>query len=357
MSQIKAQFSVNRGDFQLDINIKLPTIGISALFGPSGSGKTTCLRAMAGLEKLPNSRFAIGETIWQDDAQDIFVPTHQRAIGYVFQEASLFPHLSVQQNLNFGQKRIPSELRQIKQGDVVELLGIEHLLARDPTALSGGERQRVAIARALLTSPKLLLMDEPLSALDLARKREILPYLENLHQELSIPVVYVSHSAEEVARLADHITLLQQGKVIASGPIANVMLHQDSAQLFTDGVSTLWQGKVSGQKEGLTEVTVGQQTLILTQREQTIGQAIRCRIFASDVSLSLSHPIDSSIINSFESRVNQIETATHAGEVIVTLELAPNHLLQAQISSYSLKRLNIQINQTVWAQVKSVAVL
>lgn len=189
MSQIHATFRIDRGDFRLDVDLTLPGHGVTALFGHSGSGKTTVLRAIAGLEHAPGGYFALGDVVWQDDAKGIFIPTHQRSLGYVFQEASLFEHLTVEDNLEFGRKRIPQSERRFKQSDVTELLGIGGLLNRRPASLSGGERQRVAIARALLTAPQLLLMDEPLAALDLKRKQEILPYLERLHDELSIPLI------------------------------------------------------------------------------------------------------------------------------------------------------------------------
>lgn len=354
---IQAQLNVKRGKFNLDIKLDLPGTGISALFGPSGSGKTTCLRALAGLERLPASKVQIGDTIWQDEEKGIFVPPHQRDIGYVFQEASLFPHLDVQQNILFGFQRVPVERRKIMPNEVVELLNIADLLARMPAMLSGGERQRVAIARALLTSPRLLLMDEPLSALDAKLKQEILPYLERLHEHLSMPIVYVSHSPAEVARLADHLCLIDKGELLTEGATADVMLSQHASALFIDGPSTLWQGKVKQHHAQLTDVQVGQQTLRLTERAFALDQAIRCRIFASDVSLSLSQPIDSSILNSFEGVVKTIEKTDRASEVLVTLALQTTLLLQAQISVYSQQRLNIHIGQQLWAQVKSVAVL
>ncbi len=187
-------------DFLLEADLTLPGRGVTALFGPSGSGKTTLLRCVAGLARAAG-RVEINGECWQDDALRLFLPTHRRALGYVFQEASLFAHLSVRANLEFGLKRIPAAERKVGWDAALELLGIGHLLERGTQALSGGERQRVAIARALLTSPRLLLMDEPLAALDAKRKQEILPYLERLHDELAIPVLYVSHSPDEVAHV------------------------------------------------------------------------------------------------------------------------------------------------------------
>ncbi|MGA8880918.1 MAG: molybdenum ABC transporter ATP-binding protein, partial [Azonexus sp.] len=221
-SEIRARFRVGRNDFAVDVDLTLPGSGVTALFGPSGSGKTTCLRAMAGLERAPGGLFALGDTVWQDAARGHFVPTHKRALGMVFQEASLFPHLSVRGNMEFGQKRASTAGKRFALPEVAELLGIGHLLERMPALLSGGERQRVAIARALLAAPRILLMDEPLAGLDHRRKLEILPYLERLHRELAIPVIYVSHAPDEVARLADHLVLLDHGKAIASGRLNTV---------------------------------------------------------------------------------------------------------------------------------------
>jgi len=297
MSRLQANFQVDRGDFKLNVEFTLPSKGVTALFGPSGSGKTSCLRAMAGLERLPNSFIKVGNEVWQNESLGVFVPAHQREIGYVFQEASLFPHLNVRQNLEFGLKRLPASKRKVEPESVIELLGIGSLLSRPPAALSGGERQRVAIARALLRSPELLLMDEPLSALDRRLKQEILPYLEQLHRRLSIPVVYVSHAPDEVARLADHILILDHGKLICSGSLKEIMVEPRFTSLFGDGASTLFEGMVSAQHDDLiTEVTADELVLRLTPRPLPLGFPIRCRIYASDVSLCTVAPSHSSIL-------------------------------------------------------------
>jgi molybdate transport system ATP-binding protein len=358
MSQLQANFQVDRGDFQLDVAFTLPDKGVTALFGPSGSGKTSCLRAIAGLERLPNSFFQIGNTVWQDESRGIFIPANQREIGYVFQEASLFPHLNVQQNLEFGLNRLAKNKRKVTPDSVIELLGIGALLTRPPAALSGGERQRVAIARALLTSPELLLMDEPLSALDQKLKQEILPYLEELHRELSIPVIYVSHAPDEVARLADHIIMLDKGELICSGAIKEIMVDTRFATLFADGASTLFEGTVTAQHDDLiTEVSANELTLKLTHRPLPLDFPIRCRIYASDVSLCTQKPSHSSILNIFPGRVLRIDKEEASGESLVTVELVKGQKLLAQISRYSLNRLQLKPETSIWAQVKSVAVL
>jgi len=213
---IEIDLRLARPAFTLEVRQTLPAQGITAFFGPSGCGKTTLLRAIAGLERA-QGRVAMGDAAWQDDARGAFVPAHQRSLGYVIQEAALFPHLDVRRNLDYGLKRTRAEERRIPLDQVIELLGIGHLMQRRTTTLSGGERQRVAIARALATSPRLLLMDEPLAALDMQRKREVLPYLEGLQRELRLPILYVSHAIDEVSRLADHLLVMEEGRVRAAG--------------------------------------------------------------------------------------------------------------------------------------------
>ena len=220
---IRARPRIERRHFKLEVDLTLPGRGVTALLGHSGSGKTTCLRAIGGLERAADGYFAVGDEVWQDEARGLFVPPHQRALGVVLQEASLFPHLSVRGNMQFGEQRTPASKRHFALSEAAEMLGIEHLLDRSSGQLAGGERQRVAITRALVAAPQILLLDEPQAALDLKRKLEIPPYLERLHRELSLPIIYVSHAPDEVARLADHLVLLEQGRVVASGPLQQVL--------------------------------------------------------------------------------------------------------------------------------------
>ena len=247
MSEIKARFKLQQESFALDVSFNAPNAGVTALFGPSGSGKTTLLRCIAGLEHAAGSLHVNGE-VWQDDTK--FLATHCRPLGYVFQEASLFPHLSVRANLEYGLKRIPLSEQKVPLEQVVEWLGLSRLIERgDPAKLSGGERQRVAIGRALLTSPRLLLMDEPLSALDTTSKQDILPYLERLHRELKIPVLYVSHALDEVARLADHLVLLENGRVIASGALQETLARLDLPTAHFDDAGAVIEAEVAQQDE------------------------------------------------------------------------------------------------------------
>ncbi|HZX30905.1 MAG TPA: molybdenum ABC transporter ATP-binding protein [Rhodocyclaceae bacterium] len=352
---IRARFRLERGDFTLDVDLTLPGRGITALFGHSGSGKTTCLRAMAGLERAPGGLFAIGGETWQDERS--FVPTHKRALGYVFQEASLFPHLSVRGNLEFGLKRAGTTPQPFALPAVAELLGIDGLLDRRPDSLSGGERQRVAIARALLASPRLLLMDEPLAALDLKRKLEILPYLERLHGELSIPVIYVSHAPDEVARLADHLVLLEVGKVVASGPLMETLARADLPPAFADDAGVVLEAVLGGHEEdNLSRLDFPGGSLRVGRRPEAIGARLRCRIHARDVSLALEKPAASSILNILPATVTAVAPTDTPGHVLVQMR-AGNTLLLARITERSRRELAIEPGQPVWAQVKAVALL
>ena len=356
MSQIEAQFRVVRDGFTLDVALSLPGEGISALFGPSGSGKTSCLRAIAGLERLPG-RLQVGDEIWQDDSRNLFVPTHRRAIGYVFQEASLFPHLSVRQNLDYGRRRLAAGVPRGDLEETAELLGIRPLLDRAPHSLSGGERQRAAIARALLCAPRLLLMDEPLAALDLKRKQEILPYLERLHQELAIPVIYVSHAPDEVARLADHLVLLNQGSVVASGPLTETLARLDLPPAFADDVGVVWHTRLAGHADdGLSHLTVPGGELWVAARREPLGTPLRCRIHARDVSLALTRAADSSILNLLPATVEALAPADPPGHVLVRLALGPTPLL-ARITARSAHQLDLSPGMALWAQIKAVALL
>ena len=240
---LAAQLSVAYPGFTLDVDLQLPGQGVTALFGPSGCGKTTCLRALAGLERA-HGRVEVHGEVWQDSARQLWRPTHARGLGYVFQEASLFDHLSVRGNIDYGLRRTPPTRRQVALEQAVELLGIGALMDRRPHALSGGERQRVAIARALATSPRLLLMDEPLAALDAQRKAEVLPYLERLHRTLHIPVLYVSHSIDEVTRLAGHMVLMREGRVRAQGPTGELITRLDLPLSHGDAAGTVIEGTV-----------------------------------------------------------------------------------------------------------------
>ncbi|RJG14153.1 molybdenum ABC transporter ATP-binding protein [Pseudomonas cavernicola] len=358
--QIHARFRVPYPEFSLDVDLHLPGRGVTALFGYSGSGKTTCLRCVAGLERAAEGYLRVNGELWQDSSKRHFLPPHKRALGYVFQEASLFEHLSVLRNLEYGLKRIAANERRVALEHAVDLLGIEHLLDRMPARLSGGERQRVGIARALLTSPKLLLMDEPLAALDLKRKGEILPYLERLHDELDIPILYVSHSPDEVARLADHLVLMDEGKVLASGPIGEILARLDLPMARGEEAGVVIEGLVTGYNPVYQLLSLGfpnsAMSVQVAHSPVTTGKHMRFKVQARDVSLNLEKPMHSSILNLLPVTVTAEVPADNAAHVLVRLEMEGTPLL-ARITRYSRDQLGLHIGQRLWAQIKSVALL
>lgn len=370
---LQMRFQLARPGFTLDVDFQLPGEGISVLFGHSGSGKTTLLRLLAGLEHAPGGQLRLGETVWQDEARRLFLPPHRRPVGFVFQEASLFPHLSVADNMRYGQKRSQPAGKGFELERIADLLGIRPLLTRRPDTLSGGEAQRVAIARALLCSPQILLMDEPLAALDWRRKQEILPYLERLHQELAIPVVYVSHAPDEVARLADHLVLLEAGKIVASGPLNQVLSRLDLPAAFADDAGVVLTARIVGHEaDDLTRLAIPGGEIYVSSRNEAIGTALRCRVHARDVSLALQPASDSSILNTVAATVVDLATTDTPGHVMVRLDMgneggkagensggsAPNnHPLLARITRRSAERLGIRPGLPLYAQIKAVALL
>ncbi|MDC7784739.1 molybdenum ABC transporter ATP-binding protein [Rhodoplanes sp. TEM] len=353
---ITARFGLDFPSFALDVDLVLPARGVTAIFGPSGSGKTTVLRCVAGLERATTGFLAYDGQVWQDEARRVFVPTHRRPIGVVFQEASLFQHLSVMGNLKYGMTRAGLSPEQAGLDAIVALLGIEHLLARGTKTLSGGERQRIAIARALLRRPRLLLMDEPLAALDLKRKSEILPYLERLHDELDIPILYVSHAPEEVARLADHLVLMDGGKVIAQGPLSETMGRLDLASRFADDVSVVLPVTIGAHDDDdLTRLDFASGAIVVGRRPEPVGRKLRCRIRARDVSLSLGNHADMSIVNILPATVTALGETPVPGHILVETALSGGERLVARITKRSSTQLGIRPGVPVYAQVKAVA--
>lgn len=356
MHGIIGNFSLQLAHFQLRLEFDLPGRGVTAIFGSSGSGKTTLLRCIAGLERARGS-LTVNGSCWQDTTNRFFLPTHQRALGYVFQEASLFEHLSVKRNLEYGLIRIPNQYSRVAKQDVVELLGIEHLLSRTTDRLSGGEKQRVAIARALLTSPKLLLMDEPLSALDSQSKAEILPYLEKLHQELSIPVLYITHAIQEVMRLADYMLVMNQGKILSQGSLSEVLTQVDLSLAHAEDAGSVVDAKVVGYDEPfhITYLEFNGGRFSIFHDNLAIGQTVRVRVLARDVSLALDGKHHSSILNVFSAEITDLVMES-PGQVLVKLAIQDTTLL-ARISLKSSSLLKLHIGMTVFACVKSVALV
>ncbi len=357
---IHAHFKADRGGFQLDARFTLPGQGVSALFGDSGSGKTTLLRCIAGLEPKIDGSLSVDGEPWQT-MDSLFIPPHKRPIGYVFQEANLFTHLNVQQNITFGEQRLKPHERIMKVDDVVQMLGIDHLLTRAVTHLSGGEQQRVAIARALLTSPRLLLMDEPLSALDEGSKQEVLPYLERLHDELAIPVIYVSHSQKELSRLADYMVWIEQGKVQAEGSLQQVMGRFDLAARHGEEAGEVMVAQVMQHDDDyhLSRLQCRCGELWVKRVNRKVGDEIRVHIPAKDVSITLKPAVDSSIQNIWPMVIEAVSEVSQ-GQLILQLSAGGDHSsprLLSRITLKSFERLQLNVASHCYVQIKSVGLL
>ena len=359
-SQIRVQLT--RPSFTLDVDLDLPAQGITAVFGASGSGKTSLLRCVAGLERTPGALVRIAGETWQDDASNIYLPTWQRPLGYVFQEASLFEHLSVRKNLQFGLKRAGPTKQASAQAtslDVaIDLLGIAHLLDRSTGQLSGGERQRVAIARALATQPRMLLLDEPLASLDAARRQDILPWLERLRDELKIPMLYVTHSSDEVARLAETLVVLDAGKAKACGPVSQVLAATDASRVLGDDAGALLSATVAERdtRWQLSRVDFEGGSLWLRDTGLALGRKVRVRVLARDVSVTTLAPQQTSIQNVLQCVVQAITEDTHSSQALVQLVCGGSVLL-ARITARAVDALQLAPGRPVWAQIKTAALV
>jgi molybdate transport system ATP-binding protein len=353
---IEARFALSHGAFTLDVDLRLPGSGVTALFGPSGCGKTTLLRCIAGLQRAARGRCALQGEPWQDER--IFVPTHRRPLAMVFQEASLFPHLDVRGNLEYGLKRIAPRERRVSLEQAIELLAVAPLLGRRVDALSGGERQRVAIARAVAVSPRLLLMDEPLAALDAPARAAILPYLDRLHEELTCPLIYVSHALDEVARLADHVVLMEAGRALASGPLHETLAQLDWAKRLGDEAGVVLEAQV-GERDAqwqLARLDFDGGGLWARDHGLALGQRARVRVLARDVSLARTAPAGTSIVNQLAGTVEAIAEDTHPALALVRVRVGASALL-ARLTRQSVHALQIEAGQPVCVQVKSVALM
>jgi molybdate transport system ATP-binding protein len=346
------------GAFTLDVAFEAPG-GITVLFGPSGSGKTSVVKAVAGLLQPDRGRIALPDALLFDSAAGVSVPPHRRRIGYVFQEARLFPHMTVRGNLGYGRRFAPRAMGPddaAKEFDrVVGLLGLGPLLDRRPRDLSGGETQRVAIGRALLSRPSLVLADEPLASLDMARKEEILPYFEGLRDELKVPILYVSHAANEVARLATTIVVLQNGRVVRSGPAAEVLGDPDILPLGPRDAGALLEARVVRHHEdGLTELDAGGHALFLPRLSHAPGQVMRVRIAAQDVMLARSRPEGLSALNILPGRIEVVREGTGPG-VMIAIETTAGRIL-SRVTRRSAAALGLSVGTEVYAVVKTVSV-
>ncbi len=359
---IDLQLDLARSDFDLSVDVQLPAHGITVIYGPSGCGKTTLLRCVAGLEPSAHGRVQVGHEVWQDDGRHVghrvHLPTHQRALGYVFQEASLFAHLDVAGNLAFGLQRNRNHVSSTVLQQAIALLGIGHLLKRRSHELSGGERQRVAIARALVTQPRLLLLDEPLAALDHARRQEVLPWLEKLRDDLNIPMLYVTHAVDEVARLADTLVVMHAGRIQAKGPVAEVLTQADLPGVVGDDAGALLTGMVLriDARWHLAQVGFSGGTMWVRDSHLQLGQTVRLRVLASDVSVTLSEATQTSIQNHLPCVVEAISPDTHPSQNLLRLRCGDAVLL-ARITARGVHDLGLHAGLHVWAQVKSVALV
>jgi molybdate transport system ATP-binding protein len=356
--EIHVEFRSALGKFTLKAVFTVPATGITMLFGPSGCGKTTVLRCIAGLIQVKDGRCDIAGEIWQD-RNGAFVPTHKRALGYVFQEASLFPHLSVRKNLLFGAPEKKHDGSTIDFDEVVDLLGIRALLERSPRNLSGGERQRVGIGRALLAQPKVLMMDEPLSALDRRTKEEILPFIEKLRDHFALPIFYVTHDIAEVERLADQMVLLDKGHVVAVGPLADLQADPSSMLATSQEAAVSLRGVIEGFEErfGLTRVSVPGGHILVPSTSGAVGDALRIRVMAADVTLARDSPGRSSTLNVLSARI-VATNRPNLHEIMASVALGEDGAgarLLARVPQKSWEELGFVKGQNVFAQVKSVA--
>ncbi|MGO4892959.1 molybdenum ABC transporter ATP-binding protein [Flavobacterium sp. W21_SRS_FM6] len=360
---INARFTVdfyngNAQGFALDVDMALPGSGIIALFGHSGSGKTTLLRCIAGLEYSQQGELTVNGEVWQH--ADAFIATHQRQLAYVFQEASLLPHLTVQANLHYAVKRA-SKLATENLTAIITLMGLRPLLRQFPDQLSGGEKQRVALARSLIIQPKLILMDEPLASLDTARKQEILPYLETLKTATHVPIIYVSHDINEVARLADYVVVLEHGKVAMQGPVGQVLPHISQLQGLAEEASVVLSAEVLARDTQwhLLQVKLTNSPksyLWLRDSGEEIGQTLRLRLLAKDLSIALDDHRDSSIANRIACNIIATQSDPDDAMILVKLQIE-NCSLLARITQRSFSQLKLCVGMQVWAQIKSVAII
>ncbi len=362
---LKLDIGKQLGAFRLQAAFEAPSRGGAVVFGPSGAGKSALLAAIAGLQRPDQGTIALdGDTLF-DRARGIDVATEDRRIGFVFQEARLFPHMSVRANLEYGRKRRRDATAHAGFDDIVALLGIGALLERRPGALSGGEKQRVAIGRALLSNPRLLLLDEPLAALDDPRKAEILPFLERLRDEVGVPMLYVTHAMEEVARIADHLLLLDQGRVQASGPVAELMGRLDLPLLIDRadvGVALIGSVASHDVERGVTRIALGPENsggtdFLLSHVELPVGHPVRLRVLARDVAIATRRPEELSVQNVLAGRLTQMVERPNQ-RVLLRIEIGENAdraVLLSLLTADSARRLHLHAEQEVYALVKSVA--
>ena len=353
---LDVDLSLRRGSFELSARFACPTPGVVALFGASGAGKSTLVKALAGLVRPLAGHIRLGEQTWFDAARGIDVATERRRVGYVFQDARLFPHLDVRGNLGYGSRRAPPSEAYANHDEVVALLGLGALLRRRVHELSGGERQRVALARALLAQPQLLLLDEPLAAVDVARRQEVLPYLETLRDRYAIPMLYVSHEYDEVLRLASFVVLLEGGAAVASGSPAQLSAHPRMRALIgNEAVGAVLEATVVAVESpsGLARLSLGPATLRVSLPGATVGVRVRLNVLARDVILATAAPQGLSVRNSLEGSITALADED-ADAVLVTVAVGPFSVF-ARITRAAVADLALQPGMAVWALVKAAS--
>jgi molybdate transport system ATP-binding protein len=346
-----------RESFKLRAQLEAPTPGVVALFGRSGCGKTTLVNIISGLLQADEGRVELDGVVLTDTRQRIRIPVERRRIGYVFQDARLFPHLGVLANLRYGLRRAPRESRSIGLDDVLALLGLEPLLARRPHQLSGGERQRVALGRALLSQPRLLLLDEPLAALDAARREEVLPYLERLRDELSIPMVFVSHQLEEVLRLATHVALMEAGEIVAAGTLSDISLRPELRTIVgSEAVGAVLDGTVAhvDAEQGMADVRLGSGVLHVSLQDTSVGARMRVQLLARDIILATESPRGLSVRNALQGVIAEI--ADDVGNaVLVKVDIGAGASVLSRVTRHAMQDLALRPGMDVWVLVKAVS--
>jgi molybdate transport system ATP-binding protein len=354
-SNIRIRYKLQRDDFALDVDVVLPMHGITGVFGPSGAGKTSLLRCIAGLERPADGELVVAGDIWQDSSANNWRAVHERDVGYVFQEPRLFAHLDVRGNIEYGLRRREHDHAPDME-HVVSLLGLKHLLSRRIDELSGGEAQRVAIARALLCAPRFVLMDEPLASLDQARKDEILPFLDRLHAEAKVPIIYVSHNIDEVGRLCDYLVVMDQGRVVADGDLQSVLVRMDVPSLGGAQAGSVIQGKAQyyDESDDLTRLKFSGGELWVPGKADMNGETLRLRVRANDVSLCRTMPQQSTILNIVPAIVETMQ-AESGPSMLVRLVLGSDRIV-ARVTRRSARELDLKEGDEVHAQIKSVAV-
>jgi molybdate transport system ATP-binding protein len=343
--------------FKLRAQLDAPTPGVVALFGRSGCGKTTLVNIISGLLQPDEGRVELDGVVLTDTREHVRVPVERRRIGYVFQEARLFPHLGVLANLRYGLRRAPKANRSIGLDEVLALLGLEHLLERRPYQLSGGERQRVALGRALLSQPRLLLLDEPLAALDAARREEVLPYLETLRDKLSIPMVFVSHHLDEVLRLATHVALMEAGEIVASGTLSDISVRPElRAIVGPEAVGAVLDGVVTAvdNAHGMADVRIGRGTLHISVPDARLGARMRIQLLARDIILATERPHGLSVRNALEGVITELSEDLGQA-VLVKVDIGAGAAILSRVTRHATEALGLRVGMTIWVLIKAVS--